>query len=1310
MSADRAVASPPDALDFVVGGIPRSGTTALAVALCAHPDVYAYASETGLFRFAHDFFRRAPFPPSRFAKLKPQIDNDLDAALTLHTRDFVVQQARDLELLTERFPGVRLFPLFDLLAAEGLKFEALELFSSGRHGSDLLVALSSFLGREFRTRSGRRIVGEKTPDNIKALADLRTAMPAMKAIATVRDPFATLKSMALRAARGEQHDLEFSRHLVRNIGNYLDNLETLAAAAAAGDQLLVLRYEDLLDDGAGVMRRAFAHLGASDDEAAVALAAAILRPRPDRAAAADYFHAAERAIIARVLANAVAPFGYALDAPDHVDLSETRGATDPALLAALASNQPMLLAMHGFHGQDTGMAGAVMTQRGKALLVLPETTLDTTIDVWTAFDRRGALADHDLELRIEGRTVAACDIGSRGDRSLLTLRATQLPLAPLFNGLRFAVLDFVSSDAFRPIELTSGESSDDIREQSVLIQSVSFRDAMEIVERQQAIIDDLRQQLSGQRHLIVDAERRAAAAEQLVRDVEQRLIERIATLEAESARQIEHERSQLDRERAEAARNIEHERARADAVLSSTSWRVTAPLRKAGRAASRATRIGHRVVWRSGKIGVDLLPLPAPMKLRLKQSIASRVAPPQPGDGHSSLVAVPGGAASSRSKRPAPENAAARFKHAEQRSRRRPAHIPAPIEGTPEVSIVIPVYNQLDYTLQCLASVERYTHGITYETIVVDDCSTDRTEAALSADARIIYHRNAENLGFIGSCHAGANRARGRYIVFLNNDTEVLTNWLLELIETLEYAPDAGIAGAQLVFPNGILQEAGGIVWQDGSAWNYGRMKDPMAPEVSYLREADYVSGAALAITKDLWQRSGGFDFHYKPAYGEDSDLCFRVRSFGLKVYYQPLAKVIHYEGISSGTDTSQGVKAYQVTNARKLYERWKDDMARHRPNGEAPEFEKERGTEKRLLVIDACTPEPDKDAGSITTWEIMRSAQSLGYKVTFIPESNFTYLGRYSDDLARVGIEAIHYPFERTVTGHLEKRGGEYDAILIFRAPSIAGHLPAIKRHAPQARLILHASDLHYLRAEREADVLGKSAGHELALLKAKELAVVNAVDCTIVHSTHEAEVLARENVRSEVVVFPWIMDVHGRGPGFADRAGMMFLGGYQHTPNVDAVEYFAEAILPLVARELPGVPFYAVGSKPPDKLRQLPGVTVSGFVEDLRDYVDRCRIAVVPLRYGAGIKGKLATSMSYGLPSVTTSMGAEGMELVDEREVLIADTPEAFAAAVVRLYRDEATWTAISDAGLAYVDRMYSRAAGRRIIATVLGDRLAV
>ncbi|MFN3867844.1 MAG: sulfotransferase, partial [Hyphomicrobiaceae bacterium] len=534
MSADPSNAVPSDTLDFVVGGIPRSGTTALAIALCAHPEVYAYASETGLFRFAHEFFRRGPFPKSGFEALRTQIETDLDTALTLHTRDFVVQQARDLELLARAFPDQRLFPLLDDLAAAFFIDDATRVLAGGVHGAAAYRAVANLLGSTFRARSGRRIVGEKTPDNIKALADLRTAIPSMKAIATVRDPFATLKSMAQRAARGEQHDREFSRHLVRNIGNYLDNLQTLVTAQAAGDQLLVLRYEDLLDDGAGVMRRAFAHLGASDDEAAVSLAAAILRPRPDRAAAADYFHPAERALIARVLAPSVAPFGYTLDAPETVEFSGATRATDPALVAALAERRPKLLAMSGFHGQESEFSGALMSSSATALLVLPEEIGETTIDIWSGVDRASPLEENRLRLTdATGREVYGCDIGSRGEQSTVRLITDELLLEPLFNGLRYMVLDMTASNSVRPVALKSGEATGDLREQALQTRGSAFHEWAALAQRYRTIAEDLRSQLTGQRHLIVAAERRAAAAEEQQGFLGQQLAAERAFLAAE---------------------------------------------------------------------------------------------------------------------------------------------------------------------------------------------------------------------------------------------------------------------------------------------------------------------------------------------------------------------------------------------------------------------------------------------------------------------------------------------------------------------------------------------------------------------------------------------------------------------------------------------------------------------------------------------------------------------------------------------------------------------------------------------------------
>ncbi len=200
--------------------------------------------------------------------------------------------------------------------------------------------------------------------------------------------------------------------------------------------------------------------------------------------------------------------------------------------------------------------------------------------------------------------------------------------------------------------------------------------------------------------------------------------------------------------------------------------------------------------------------------------------------------------------------------------------------------------------------------------------------------------------------------------MFLNNDTLVEADWLDELVRTFETLPGVGLVGAKLLYPDGKLQEAGGIIWRDGSAWNYGRGDDPELPEYSYARQVDYVSGACIMVTADLFREVGGFDMHYAPAYGEDSDLALRIRTLGRKVIYQPLARVVHLEGASSGTDESSGVKAHQPVNAGKLYTRWARTFEQHRLPGVDPHLEKDRGITGRVLFLDACTPTPDQEAG----------------------------------------------------------------------------------------------------------------------------------------------------------------------------------------------------------------------------------------------------------------------------------------------------------------------------------------------------------
>ena len=614
----------------------------------------------------------------------------------------------------------------------------------------------------------------------------------------------------------------------------------------------------------------------------------------------------------------------------------------------------------------------------------------------------------------------------------------------------------------------------------------------------------------------------------------------------------------------------------------------------------------------------------------------------------------------------------------------------------PVVSIIIPVYNQYFYTHQCLSSLLANLPDCAFEVIVVDDCSTDETCLASHLLAGVKILRNQENLGFVGSCNRGAAAATGQYLFFLNNDTTINPGAIDALVDTFATFPKAGLVGSKLVYPDGRLQEAGGIIWQDGSAWNYGRLADADHSDYNYVRSVDYVSGAAIMIPKLIWDEMGGFDELYKPAYNEDSDLAYKVRHAGYGVLYQPRSVVVHFEGISNGRDVKSGMKAYQVRNQKRFQEKWAAELATHRPNAQEPLLERDRGIKKRLLYIDAITPEPDRDAGSVATFEQLKILTGMGFKVTFIPEDNFSLIPQYTPPLQALGIECIYHPYFSTMEQFLTARGTEFDVVYIHRFGVTEKCIKLIRQYAPDAPLIFNSQDLHYLRMERAAKLRHSAFDLvEAAKVKTRELAIVRASDCTIVTSTAEQELLQADAPGCYISYFPWVTKAEPRPrPGFAERQGFMFIGGYGHAPNVDAIDFFICDVMPIVREMLPSARFYIYGSKMPDSIKRLASsdVIIGGFVPELGPVFDRHRISVAPLRYGAGFKGKVATSMSHGVPAVVTSIAAEGMGVTDGDTVLIADDGRTFAEALVRLYTDQALWESLVEAGWNFVNDAFS------------------
>lgn len=365
-------------------------------------------------------------------------------------------------------------------------------------------------------------------------------------------------------------------------------------------------------------------------------------------------------------------------------------------------------------------------------------------------------------------------------------------------------------------------------------------------------------------------------------------------------------------------------------------------------------------------------------------------------------------------------------------------------------------------------------------------------------------------------------------------------------------------------------------------------------------------------------------------------------------------------------------------------------------------------GWRKKLLYVDWSTPRPDRDAGSLTAYHLLESLIHHGYDVSFVP-ADLEYLGAYTDALRALGVRCLHREDVGSLEAHLARAGHDYDFVFICRAPIAADAVPHVRRYAPQAKIILNTCDLHYLRDTREAELSGDPEKIRAAAAAKKwELDIIQSCDVSIVLSHVELDIVKAELPNADVRHIPlMIASMAANPPGFDARKDMLFIGSFPHKPNVDAAFYFAREVFPLIRARLPDIVWHVIGNDPPPEvqaLAKIPGIKVHGFVEDIEPIFRSVRLSVAPLRYGAGIKGKLGTSMAFGAPAVGTSIATEGMGLIDGEHVLVADTPLAFADAVVRLHEDKALWERLSAAGYDEMLHEHSVAAVHGRIGTLM------
>lgn len=612
----------------------------------------------------------------------------------------------------------------------------------------------------------------------------------------------------------------------------------------------------------------------------------------------------------------------------------------------------------------------------------------------------------------------------------------------------------------------------------------------------------------------------------------------------------------------------------------------------------------------------------------------------------------------------------------------------------PEVSIIIPVYNQIQYTLNCLYTLDQFDKNISKEIIIINDNSTDETIYLLNKISGIKVVSNKENLGFLRNVNKGISLAKGEFVYILNNDVEVQENYLSSLLKVFKEKPNVGAVGSKMVFSDNTLQEAGCLIFKDLQIVNLGRGGAIDNPKFNFLRKVDYCSGCSLLFKrKDAEGNLNLLDEAFLPAYYEETDLCQRIiYKQNLDIYYQPQSEIIHFENISYKDNGKNAVKEALLEKNREIFKsRWGHYFNDKMKIKEGKINYNRHFSKPNFLFLEETMPKPDKDSGSRRFLELvkilLKNRHHVVLAVKMLDEEKDL---RYADYFRQLGVEVcLDYVSPKNKIVKLLDQVSEalhyVDIVWIFRPLNFNYWYPYIKDDLKGKKLIYDMVDLHYLRMERENQYIetGKNRDEDIMLVKAREYEAMLKADAVVSISDQEKNIVA-ENGVSENKIFT-VSNIHqiveGDFKGFNERKDILFIGGYKHLPNIDAVEYLFKEIMPRVWSKNPDISVKILGADFPENLKEKmhsDKFQILGYQKTVDSWFHQSKLFVAPLRYGAGVKGKIGQALEFKLPVVTSPIGAEGMDLQNGVSASIAshDDPDIFAAKIVELYETEDLW----------------------------------
>jgi O-antigen biosynthesis protein len=621
-------------------------------------------------------------------------------------------------------------------------------------------------------------------------------------------------------------------------------------------------------------------------------------------------------------------------------------------------------------------------------------------------------------------------------------------------------------------------------------------------------------------------------------------------------------------------------------------------------------------------------------------------------------------------------------------------------QNKPLISIILVLYNRSELTLQCLLSLNNNCKE-SYELIIVDNNSSDSTSELLKQLEGVRIISNTENLHFLLASNQAAREAKGEYILFLNNDTQVLPGSIASAVKTITDADDVGAVGGKIILLDGSLQEAGSIVWKDGSCLGYGRGDSPLNPMYMFKRDVDYCSGAFLLTKRNIFIENGGFDEDYKPAYYEETDYCLRLWRMNQRVVYDPNVIILHYEFASSRSIDS--ALSLQAKNKNILINKHKDKLLDHYSPDPvnillARDVHNYRG---RILFVDDRVPHSFLGSGFPRAREILHSFLELNYFVTFFPLSSYeeSWKSVYQDIPNDTEIMIGYGPekFEK----FLRERKDYYDIVFISRPHNFKALKSIIEKKRelfPNLKFIYDAEALFSIRDIFKSKILeNELLVDDASRMIAKELELASCADRIVSVSEQEGQKFSDYGYE-QVFTLGHQVTLEPTKNSFENRSDILFLGAIHEddSPNADSIYWFVNEILPLIQNSLSSdLKLNIVGCVTSRKILDLSceNVKMWGKVDDIKGLFNTSKIFIAPTRFAAGIPMKVHTSAGYGLPIVTTSLIASQLNWENGVDLLTADDRISFAKQCINLYTSPSLWQKLRSNSLKRVGDECSR-----------------